>query len=94
MNVYITKGFSPFLLSIEDKSVLMEGQTEFVSQHQSRFVTGTDCTCTVSVFDSIKDIVGTENAPALHANKGVAETAPYTDRLNLYIENGSLKLTS
>lgn len=91
MNVYLTIGVSPFLLSIEDKSVLLEGQNSFVSQNQSRFVTGHDVTCTKAVFDEIKDLVGTENAPALIAD---AVAPVHQGRKNCYIENGSLKLVS
>lgn len=91
MYVYITKGVSPFLLSIEDKAVLFPGQTEFQTQNDSPFVTGIDCQCTTTVFNSIKDKVGTMEAPAFFANKAEAEAAP-TERQNCYLENGSLKL--
>lgn len=91
MYAYITKGFSPYLLSIEDKSVLYPEQTEFQTQHQSQFVTGIDCQCTAAVFNSIKDKVGTMEAPAFFATKAEAEAAP-TERQNCYLENGSLKI--
>lgn len=92
MLIYITVGVSPYLLSIEDKSVLLEGQTEFQTTQTSPFVTGYDASCTKIVYDAIVDKVGTIEAPAFHANKIIAETAPYEGRQNCYIENGSLKL--
>ena len=91
MNVKITIGASPYLLSIEDKSVIMPGETVFISMHTSPLVTAHELVCTQTVFDAIKDKVGTINAPALIANVN-AQQAP--NRQNVYIENGSLKLIS
>ncbi|MFD2521378.1 hypothetical protein [Emticicia soli] len=89
MNVKITIGVSPYILSAEDKSVIAEGQTAFISMHTSPLVTAHDLVCTESVFNAIKDTVGTINAPALIANSS-APTIP--NRVNCYIENGSLKI--
>lgn len=89
MDVKITIGVSPYILSAEDKSVIAEGQTEFKSQHTSPLVTAHEVVCTTTVFNTIKDTVGTLNAPALIANSGAA-TIP--NRVNCYIENGSLKI--
>lgn len=92
MNVYITRGNrtgKPFLLSIEDKSVLLEGQTEFTSTQTSSLVTGFDCTCTQTVFNTLKDKVGTLQAPALIDS---VLSQPFDGRMNCYIENGSLKI--
>lgn len=92
MNIYITRGNRanrPFLLSCEDKSVLPEGQTEWITTQTSEFVTGFDCVCTREVYDEIIDKVGTLEAPALIAN---ANSPIYQGRTNVYIENGSLKI--
>lgn len=89
MYIYFTTGVSPFLLSIEDKSVIEEGQTEWHTTQTSQFVTGTHAVCTPQVFDAIKDKVGTMQAPALIAN---ASATPVPNRPNVYVENGSLKL--
>ena len=89
MDVYITLGVSPFILSIEDKAVIAEGQTEWKSNHTSPLVTGQSLVCTQQVFNQIKDKVGTMQAPALLANSGAT---PYPNRQNCYTENGSLKL--
>lgn len=94
MNIHITTGQRPnrpFLLSIEDKSILLEGQTEFVSTQTSQFVNNYDCTCTQETYNAIVDKVGTLEAPALIAT---SSSPVYPDRLNVYIENGSLKLKS
>ncbi|WP_337045448.1 hypothetical protein [Emticicia sp. 17c] len=89
MNIYITTGVSPFILSVEDKAILQEGQTEWQTSQTSPLVTGQHLTCTQAVFNAIKDVVGTMQAPALIAN---ASATPYANRLNCYVENGSLKV--
>lgn len=92
MNIHFTKGNrpnKPFIMSVEDKSILPEGETQFQSQHTSPLVSRYDCVCTQQVYDAIKDNVGTLEAPALIAN---ALSQPYPDRQNVYIENGSLNL--
>lgn len=89
MDIKITVGISPYILSVEDKSVLMEGQTQFVSQHNSPLVTAHNLVCTQQVFNQIKDTVGTISAPALIAS---VNATPVANRVNCYIENGSLKV--
>jgi len=89
MNVYITLGVSPFILSIEDKAVIPDGQTVWESNQTSPLVTGQHLVCTQEVFNQIKDKVGTMQAPALLPNSGAT---PYPNRQNCHVENGSLKL--
>lgn len=94
MDIHITRGNRPnrpFLLSIENKAELPEGQTEFETQYESDQSTGYDCVCTQTVYNTIKDKVGTLEAPALIAN---ANAQTYPNRPNCYIENGSLKLVA
>lgn len=91
MNIKITVGVSPYVLSIEDTSIILDGETQFFSQHTSPLVTANNIVCTQAVYDAIKSTVGTMNAPALIAN---ATAAQYPNRQNVYIENGSLKLVS
>lgn len=94
MNVYITRGNrlgKPFLMSIENKELLFEGQTEFQSAYESTRVTGFSCVCTQVVFDAINDNVGTINAPALVES---VNSPTFEGRQNVYIENGSLKIIS
>lgn len=88
MNIYITTGVSPFILSVENKEVA-EGQAAWQTTQTSPFVTGKHLVCTQEVYDQIKDKVGTIEAPALLANAGAQ---PYANRLNCYPENGSLKI--
>lgn len=93
MNVYITRGNrpnKPFLLSVEDKDDVPEGQT-WETAHNSDLVTGTHCVCTKEVFDTIAPIVGTLEAPALIAD---ANAQQYAGRINCYIENNSLKIVA
>jgi hypothetical protein len=92
MNIHLRRGNRPnrpFLHSVEDKSELLEGEEVFHSQYESDQTTGIDCVCTQQVFDTIKDIVGTPEAPALIAD---ANAQTYEGRMNVYIENGSLKI--
>lgn len=91
MDAYITTGVSPHILSIEDKSVLIGEQTQWTTTQTSPFVTGQHVVCTKQVFDAIKDKVGTMQAPALIANAGATS---YPNRLNCYVENGSLKIVA
>jgi hypothetical protein len=92
MDIHITVGQrpnKPFLLSVENKAVLPEGQETFETTQTSPFVTHYDCTCTQNTYNQIEDKVGTLEAPALIAN---ANAQPYEGRMNVYIENGSLKI--
>ena len=92
MNLHITTGQrvgKPYILTIEDKSVLQEGQTEFQTTQTSPFVNHHDCVSTQAVYDAIKDKAGTLEAPALIAS---VNAPTHQGRQNVYIENGSLKL--
>lgn len=89
MNVYITTSVSGNLLSIEDKAVPYWWQTQWETINTSPLVTGTNAVCTQQVFDAIDEKVGTMQAPALIAN---SSATPVPNRLNVYLENGSLKL--
>ena len=91
MNIYITTGVSPFILSVEDKSIIPEGETEWKTTQTSPFVTGQSLVCQQEVFNQIKDKVGTSQAPALIAS---ATATQYPNRINCYVENGSLKITA
>lgn len=81
------------MTSVEDKSILHEGQTEFVSSYSTNpdmFIVH-DIVCTQTVFNTVVEKAGTRQAPALIDSN----TAPRVDgRTNLYVENGSLKIAS
>lgn len=92
MDIHFTVGQrpnKPFLLSVENKAILAEGQTEFQTTQTSPLVTHYDCTCTQNTFNQIEDKVGTLEAPALIAD---ANAQPFAGRMNVYIENSSLKI--
>lgn len=91
MNIYLTVGFNNHVLSCEDKNVLIGEQTEFVSLHNSPFVTGVNCTCSNEVFQSIIDKVGTLEAPVLVESE---ESEVIENRLNLFVKNGELNVKS
>lgn len=94
MNIHITVGqrpSRPFLLSVENKDNILEGETEFVSSQTSPFINHVDCVCTQQVYDSIIDKVGSIQSPALIET---ATSPVYANRLNVYIENGSLKIVA
>ncbi len=94
MNIYLTKGTrpnKPFLLSVEDKTVIQDGEIEFKTSQTSNLVTGVSCVCTEEVFELIKNNVGTMSAPALLEN---STSTPFKDRQNVYIEKGALKIIS
>jgi len=92
MDIHLTVGKrvgKTNILTMEDKSILPEGETEFHSQYDSPLVNTFDCTCTKATYDALIEKVGTLEAPALIASA----TAPTIDgRINTYIENGSLKI--
>lgn len=81
------------MTSIEDKSILQQGQTEFVSnysQNPEMFIVH-DIVCTQAVFNTVVTKAGTRQAPALIDSN----TAPrVAGRTNVYVENGSLKIAS
>lgn len=81
------------MTSIEDKSILQEGQTEFVSNYSTNpemFIVH-DIVCTQTVFNSVSATAGTRQASVLIDSA----TAPkVSGRINVYIENGSLKIAA
>lgn len=81
------------MTSVEDKSILHEGQTEFVSSYSTNpelFIVH-DVVCTQTVFNTVAEKAGTRQAPALIDSS----TAPRVAfRTNVYVENGSLKIAS
>lgn len=81
----------PFCTSIEDKEILLEGQTEFVSSKSTNpaMFNVQDCICTPEVFEALAPLAGTMQAPALVEN---AKAALYPNRTNVYIEAGELKI--
>lgn len=90
MDIHITTGKrNNNLLSVENKAILADGQTEFQTTQTSPRVNHYDCTCNQSTYNQIAGIVGTIDAPTLIAD---ANAEPVEGRMNVYIENGSLKI--
>lgn len=96
LEIFITWGKRqnrPFLLSVEDKNVVIEledgvpVQVDFQSQYDSPLVNSATALCTQETFDEIKELAGTLEAPAMLEN---AESEPFENRLNVYIENDTL----
>ncbi len=81
------------MTSAEDKSVLAETQTEFSTAYSTNadmFLTK-DVVCTKTVFDEIVNKAGTRQAPVLIES---ATAQKVSGRLNVYVENGSLKIVA
>lgn len=81
------------MTSVEDKSVLQEGQTEFVTGYSTNpemFIVK-DLVCTQTVFSSISTKAGTRQAPVLVES---ATATKVGGRINVYVENGSLKISA
>jgi hypothetical protein len=80
-----------FITSLEVVIEQQEGEPEFqtsFSTNPALFNVKT-VTCSQSVYDTIKDLAGTREAPGLIADA----TAPkYEGRLNVYVQNGALKI--
>lgn len=79
------------MTSIEDKSVLQDGFTEFqtnFSTNPEMFIVQ-DILCTQEVFNAVAEKAGTRQAPALIAS---ATDTKVSGRTNVYVENGSLKI--
>lgn len=81
------------MTSVEDKSVMPEGQTDFTSnysQNPDMFIVQ-NVVCTQTVFSQIVAKAGTRQAPALIDS---ATSQKVAGRINVYIENGSLKIAA
>lgn len=81
------------MTSIEDRSLLNEGQTEFVSNYSTNpeLFNVQSGTTTQVIFDAIANKAGTRQAPVL-IESNTALRVP--NLVNVYIENGSLKIAS
>lgn len=87
-NKRVTK---PFMTSLEVIPEPVEGEPAFessFSQNPLMFDVKT-VSCTQAVFDTISPLAGTTEAPALIAD---AAAPKFDNRLNVYVQNGSLKI--
>lgn len=80
-----------FVTSIENKDILPEGQEVFQSQFStdSNLFDVKNVSCSQAVFDTVSATAGTRTAAKLIANATAEQLA---GRVNVYIENGSLKI--
>lgn len=81
------------MTSIEDRSLLNEGQTEFVSNYSTnpKLFNIQSATSTQAVFDELLSKAGTRQAPVL-IKSNTALRVP--NLVNVYVEKGSLKIAS
>lgn len=87
-NKRVTK---PFVTSLEVIPEPVEGEPAFQSAYSQNplMFEVKNVSCTQAVFDQIKDVAGTTEAPALIAD---AASPKFDGRLNVYVQNGSLKI--
>ena len=81
----------PFMTSLEVITETVEGEPEFQSQYSQNpnLFDVKVLSCSEEVYESIKELAGTMQAPAIIAD---AAAQKYDNRINVYIENGSLKI--
>lgn len=94
MNIFISSAkHDKLVLCLQNTDELLPGQTEFhpeSCQDQNLF-DHHELVCTQTVFNTLKPIVGGLQSPALIAD---ALATPVAGRVNVYIQNGSLKIVS
>lgn len=81
----------PFMTSLEVIPEPAEGLPAFQSAYSQNplIFDVKNVSCTQAVFDQIKDVSGTTQAPALIAS---SESPKFDNRLNVYIQKGDLKI--
>lgn len=80
-----------FMLALEDRTVLLEGQEEFAPSkcQDEELFDHHYIQCTQEVWATLKPITGGRQSPKVIAD---AEAEQMEGRVNVYIQNGSLKI--